>query len=340
MKNMKKEFFLVAGLMAFIFNLNSCNAQQPIGTNLLQLDKIIPLPNIKGRIDHLDINLKTQVLYVAALGNNTLEAVDLRSGKILHSITGLDEPQGVGYIPQQCEIFVANGGNGECYFYNAKTFDKTGTIKLSGDADDVRYDSANKKIYVGYGEGGMAVIDAITHKQIADVKLPAHPESFQIDSKQHLLFVNVPGAKAVGVVSLDEMRLTDHWLSRTYSANFPMAIDTSHQRIFVGYRHPAKLVVFNSKSGEVISENNMASDADDLYFDYITSQIFVSGGSGHINIFKQQDANSYILVGNISTRSGARTSLLIPSLNLFILAERAEGGKPANLSVYKVARIL
>ena len=110
----------------------------------------------------------------------------------------LNEPQGVGYIPQLQEIFIANGGNGDCYFYNARSFEKLATIHLGSDADDVRYDSLERKIYVGYGRGGIAIIDADKHKQTADVKLPAHPESFQIDKKLNLLFVNLPDAHMVG----------------------------------------------------------------------------------------------------------------------------------------------
>ena len=128
----------------------------------MQLTKTISLPGIKGRIDHLDINLKDQIAYIAALGSDAVEVVDLNNSKVLHSITGLDEPQGVGYIPQHNEIFIANGGNGDCYFYNATTFAKVATIHLKSDADDVRYDSIDRKIYVGYGSGGIAIISADT----------------------------------------------------------------------------------------------------------------------------------------------------------------------------------
>jgi len=290
-----------------------CEAQTTFGNKYLNLEKSIVMPNVKGRIDHLDVNLKDQLVYVAALGNNTLEVADLRSGKIMHSISGLDEPQGVGYIPQYNEIFVANAGNGDCYFYNAKSFEKTATIHLSSDADDVRYDSVDKKIYVGYGEGGIAVIDAETHKQIADITLPAHPESFQIDKKMGLLFVNVPKSNIVGVIDLKQAKLLNKWQRDSPSANFPMAIDTNNARVFVGYRHAPRLIVYDAKTGSEVSSNEMTGDADDLYYDQKTKEIIISGGDGYISIFKQQDSNTYGQIANISTSKGARTSLLIPS---------------------------
>ena len=173
---------LIAGLVTF----TGCQAQES-GTQLLKLENEIALPNVKGRIDHIDINSKDQIAYIAALGNNTLQVVDLKSGKVTGSITGLNEPQGVAYIEKHQELLVANGGTGECGFYNALTLKKTGSIKLADDADDVRYDAETDRIYVGYGSGGIAIIDAASHQRIGDIALPAHPESFQLDTKVEIL---------------------------------------------------------------------------------------------------------------------------------------------------------
>ncbi len=328
----KRPLFIL--LVILSSNLCGCNAQAPFGTHLLQLNKTIPLAEVKGRIDHLDVNLKDKIVYMAALGNNSLEVVDISTGKLIHSIKGLDEPQGVGYIPQKNEIVVANGGSGDCYFYDAGNFNKVATLHLGSDADDVRYDSAEKKIYIGYGKGGIAVIDADSHQLIGDVKLPAHPESFQLDKKLNLLFVNLPDAHLVGVVDLKQLKLADRWERSTPSANFPMAIDTIHHRVLVGYRHPARLVVYDSQTRKELAANEMTGDADDLYYDANTGEVLVSGGEGAISIFQQQGDNIYRQIANIPTRSGARTSLLVPELKVFVVAARAVSGKPAELLVY------
>ncbi len=208
--------------------------------------------------------------------------MDLASGKVLHSIKGLDQPQGVGYIPQTQEIIVANGGTGDCYFYNARTFEKVATVQLGADADDVRYDSAAQKIYIGYGNGGIAVIDAGSHKQVGDIKLPVHPESFQLDKGLDRLFVNLPDAHRGGVVDLKQSLLVGKWENSEGSANFPMALDTARHRVLVGYRHPARLVVYDARSGKLLSSGEMTGDADDLYYDYATGRVFVSGGAGAV----------------------------------------------------------
>jgi DNA-binding beta-propeller fold protein YncE len=327
---MKRLQFIL--LFCFLYtSMLSCNGQKSFGSNQLTLQKSISMPGVKGRIDHLDANLEDQTVYVAALGNNSLEAVNFKSGKLIHSITGLSEPQGVAYIPQTKEIMVANGGNGECKFYNAKTFANTATINLGSDADDVRYDSIGQRIYVGYGDGGIAIIDAVKHQKIAYIKLPAHPEGFQLDKQLGKLFVNVPDADEIDVIELETFSVVNKWKAK-YSANFPIAIDENRHIVFVGYRRPGKLVAINAGTGKIISETELVSDTDDLFFDEHTGKIYASGGGGAINIYSFENSR-IVPVASIPTRSGARTSLLIPQLNIFVLAERA-GDEPAQLQVY------
>jgi hypothetical protein len=313
---------------------NNCKAQEK-GKQLLTLQKEIVLTNVKGRIDHIDINLEDQIAYIAALGNNTLEIVDLKNGKVTGAISGLDEPQGVAYISKHQEIFIANGGTGECGFYNALSLKKTGSIKFSDDADDVRYDAEADKIYVGYGSGGVAIIDGKSHKQIGDIKLPSHPESFQLDVKANKLWVNLPGSGVVGVADLKQLKLIAKWSKLLPRANFPMAYDGVQHRIIVGYRLPAKLIIYDSDTGKEIFTAPMVGDVDDLYWDAKNKQVYISGGSGAVNIFKQTGNATYQKIADIKTRNSTRTSLFIPELSLFLIAARADGDQQATLLVYK-----
>lgn len=339
MKYFLLQIFLFASCCSFL----GCKGQSTFGENYLKLAKIISLPGVRGRIDHLDINLEDQVVYIAALGSNTLEVIDLNSGKILKSIPGLDEPQGIAYIPQSHEIFVANGGNGECYFYNAGTFERIAAIHLKSDADNVRYDSVENKIYVGYGRGGIAIIDAQTKKQIADIKLPDHPEGFQVNRKLNLLYVNVPGASLISILDLTKLKPVRD-LSKDYRpGNFPMALDSSGNILFIGYRHPGKLVVMNATSGHRISVSELTNDSDDLFYEEITKRIYVSCGGGYtnqgyINIFQLEGEGKYVQIANIPTRNGARTSLLVPQLHLFLVCEPSISEHDGELMVYQVQK--
>ena len=327
---------IIAGIP--VCGLQTAKAQPGSGKRYMRFKKEILLPGVKGRIDHIDFNVAGQVAYVAALGNNTVEVVDIANGKVTGSIKGLDEPQGVAYISKHKEIFVANGGTGECNFYNAADLKKTGRIKLSDDADDVRYDADADQIYVGYGSGGVAIIDAVTHKQVGNIALPSHPESFQLDAKEGKLWVNLPGSGAIGVASLKQKKLVRKWPRLLPRSNFPMAYDAEQHRLIVGYRLPAKLIVYDSENGAELFSAPMAGDADDLYWDKANKVIIVSGGDGSINVFEQTAKDSYEQILGLGTRDGARTSLLVPELGIYLIAARARGDEQAALWVYKVKR--
>src|SRR5262249_43083255 len=161
------------GVMSLTVN---AHAGEPTPLRLVQT---IPLPNVEGRIDHMAVDLKGKRLFVAALENNTIEVLDLRAGKRIHSITGLHEPQGVGFIPEFNKIFIANGKGGACDVFDASSFKLIKSVKFSDDADNIRYDAAARRVYVGYGSGGVWVIDsaargigALSSRRCAPSSLP------------------------------------------------------------------------------------------------------------------------------------------------------------------------
>src|SRR5262249_31182753 len=147
----------------------------------LKLVQTIPLGMVEGRIDHMSADVKGQRLFLAALGNNTLEVVDLVQGRQVRSLAGLREPQGVVYVPALDQIVVANGNDGTVRTFDAKSFTTVSSVKVGDDVDNVRYDSAGARVVVGFGAGALGFVDVRTHKVVGTVKVSAHPESFQIE---------------------------------------------------------------------------------------------------------------------------------------------------------------
>ncbi|MDO9186233.1 MAG: YncE family protein [Bacteroidia bacterium] len=340
MKNysLKTIVLLLTGTFLFLNCSNTINVNGHLKNEqeYLILEKVIPLPNVSGRIDHIAINIKKHIAYIAALGNNSVEIVDLKKGEVIRSIKNLAEPQGIIYIEESNSFFVANGGSGECDVFNATSFEKSTSLKLAGDADNVSYDTADKKIYVGYGSGGIAIIDATTFKLITEIKLSGHPESFQIDKTAKKIFVNVPDEQQIEVIDLEIKLVTDKWQLTEAKANFPMALDETNHRLFVGCRHSPKLLIIDTQTGKTISSLDIDSDVDDIFYDKNSKQIYLSCGGGYIDILKQKDANNYELVSKISTRSGARTCLLVPELKQLLLSVPSSMKKNAELHVYNI----
>ena len=300
----------------------------------LRLKNTVLLPGVEGRIDHLAIDLDNQRLFVAALGNNTVEVIDVRSAKRVHSITGLAEPQGVLYQPDKKRLFVANAKDGTIRIFDAVTFRPVRSVELGDDADNIRMDAATRRIYVGYGSGALAALDADGNK-VADIKLDAHPESFQLEKAGARIFVNLPSSKKVAVIDRKKGAIIANWRTDDASANFPMALDEGNGRLFIVCRRPASMLVLDTKSGAVIAKLAAVGDCDDVFYDQSHKRIYASGGEGAIGVYQQQDAGHYSEMGRIQTVKGARTSLFVPELNTLFLAVRRQGNDAAAIRIYE-----
>lgn len=304
-------------------------------TEPLKLASVVPLPKVKGRIDHLSIDVKGQRLFVAALGNNTVEVVDVKGSKLLHTIPGLEEPQGIAYLPKMNRLFVANGGDGSLRLFDANSFALLKTISYGDDADNVRYDASADRVFVGYGSGALGVTGPDGTK-LGDIGLDAHPESFQLDPDGVRIYVNVPRTRKITVVDRKVQKVIATWTTGGPQANYPMALDGDNHRLFVVCRNPARMVVLDIATGKVVAALPVVGDSDDVFYDAARKRIYAIGGEGAITVFHQQDADHYQEIAKISTAKGARTGLFSPDLRRLFIAARRNGAEPAAIRIYNV----
>lgn len=294
-----------------------------ISSRAQTLVKTIPLPGVVGRIDHFALDAQGQRLFMAALGNNTVEVIDLAAGKRIRSIGDCSEPQGLALVPGANRLFIANGGGGVVKMLDGSDFKTLKTFGDLPDTDNVRYDAQANLIYVGCGDGALAVIGATNGELIAKIPLAGHPESFQLEKNGNRIFVNVPSAQQIAVIDRIKNKVVATWPMNEFRANFPMALDEADHRLFVGCRRPARLVVLNTASGKKISDVEIDGDTDDVFYDASRKQIYVSCGAGFIDVIAQRDADKFDLRERISTTSGARTSFFSPDRGELYLAVRA-----------------
>ncbi len=299
----------------------------------LVLETKIPLGPVSGRIDHLGIDLKRQRLFVAELGNDSLGVVDLAASKVLRTITGVSEPQGVASVPSADNVYVANGGDGSVWALHGDDLAPIGRIELGDDADNVRVDAQHSRVLVGYGKGAIALIDPASRTKVTDIRLKGHPESFQIDETGRQLFVNVPDAGEIEVIGL-AAEGTRFLPTEGLRANFPMAIDRDARRVLVVFRSPPTLMALSSQDGRVAARIDTCSDADDVFVDGKRRRAYVSCGEGVVDVLEQR-ATCYGRVARVPTVWGARTSLFVPELDRLYVAVRARSHEPAAIWVFR-----
>jgi YVTN family beta-propeller protein len=324
---------MIAFTLALLAAQDHATAQSP-DTSGLKLEAKIALGNVNGRIDHMAIDLARQRLFVAELGNNSVGIIDLNGHKVIRTLEGLKEPQGVAYLPATDTVYAANAGDGSVQLFRGPDYAPAGQIDLGDDADNIRLDIPANRIVVGYGSGGLAVIDPASSRKVADIPLSVHPEGFQLDPGSSRIWVNLPKAQAIAVVDRQTGRQTATWPMQTAGGNFPMALDQAAQRVLVAFRNPAKLGAFSMDDGSVIASPDICGDADDLFVDAKRHRVYISCGEGFIDVLDSAE-RSYRRIARIATVAGARTSLFVPKIDRLILAVRASGGEPAAVWVFQ-----
>jgi hypothetical protein len=304
----------------------------------LQLEEQVPIPNVAGRLDHFSADVKRKRLFVSALGNNTVEVVDVFAGRDIHSIQGLREPQGVLYVSNVDKLYVANAGDGKVNVYDGTTYTLRKSIELGDDPDNIRFDPSSQEVLVGFGEddGGIATIDPATDEVRGRVlKTGGHPESFQVEASGNHIFVNVPDAGNV-VESIDRKTgAVAKWPLKNLRGNYAMALDEESHRLFTVTRKTPMLVVLNTQTGVEVARLRAAGECDDVFFEATRKRIYEIGGEGFISVFQQEDPDHYSLIQNVPSTIGVRTGFWFAKRDRFYVGVPAKGNEPAQVWTYE-----
>jgi DNA-binding beta-propeller fold protein YncE len=318
-----------------IMSIGLVSIQALSGQEPLTVVRAIELSGVEGRIDHLAIDTAAQRLFVAALGNNTVEILNLQETRPLKSLLGFREPQGLAFLPDLKRIAVANGQGDGVQMIDTDTYRVLSAVRLGDDSDNVRYDATAKRLFVGFGSGAVAAIDPQSGQVLGQAKLSGHPESFQLERSGVRAFVNVPAADQIAVIDRNTMKVTGTWPLTTAKANFPMALDEANHRVFVGCRRPARVLIYDTTTGQEGGSFDIVGDTDDLWYDAARKRLYVSGGEGFIDVFQEQEVGRFDRMAHVATAAGARTSLFAADQNRLYLAVPHRGTQKAEIRIYE-----
>jgi DNA-binding beta-propeller fold protein YncE len=326
---------------SFLLFATSVPAQKPSNDEYapLFLARIIPIPDVQGRFDHMSVDDSTNRVFAAVYGNDSVEVLDTARARRIESIqAGFIKPQMAEFLQGLNRIVISNEGDGLCKIIDATTYKLIDTVKFPGDADQIRYDPATKRVYVGYGDGAIGMFDATTDKRIeGDFELGAHPESFQLEENGPKVFVNLASISEIAVIDRNTRKI-EKWKLEEAGTNFPMALDEKDHRLFVDARRPARLLVLNSDTGKVVASLPGASDSDDMSYDATRKRIYVPSGEGFIFVYQQVDPDHYERIAKIPSAIGARTGGYFGQVgkhNSFYLAVPARANRGAELWIYE-----
>ena len=315
------------------------SAKQP-----LRLVQTISIPNVKGRLDHMDVDVKGKRLFVAGLENGTFEVVDLEAGKWVRSIPGFKKPQGALVVSEFNKLFIASGDDGMLRVFRGDTLELLDSIHLEPGPNRVVYEPKSKLVYVGYGGkdagkdyGAVGIIDARNNKLVGAIRVVAHPSELLLDRAGTTLFVFISIANQLQVIDTNKRQVLSTW---PVTSQHPgdAAFDESASRLFIGTHTPPEMIAMDSNSGKEVAHLPTAEGMDGVYFDAGRKRVYVSGGrdlpAGFVYVYQQLNSDHYEITGKIPTQGGAGTSFWSPDLNRYYVAAPANGKEEAAILIY------
>jgi DNA-binding beta-propeller fold protein YncE len=340
---MKK--FVCVSVTAVLFLSAFISRAKPQEKAPLRLVQTIPMPNVKGRIDHMDVDVKGKRLFVAALENGSLEVIDLAAGKWSRSIPGFKKTQGVAYIPSLNKVFVASGDDGMLRVFRGDSMELLDSIKLDLGPNRVTYDPHKNILYVGYGGkdagqdyGEVGIIDAKTDKHLGDIRVDAHPSELLLDKSGKTLYVFVSLSSKVQVVDTQKREVVSTWMVSS-QRNGDGAFDENTHRLLIGTRTPPQMIAMDSATGKEVASLPTVEGMDGVYFNAAQKRVYISGGRdndvGYVFVYQQKDADHYDVIGKIPTRPGAGTSFWSPELKRYYVAAPAHDNEDAAILVFE-----
>jgi hypothetical protein len=335
---------LLAGIaLSVMLPLMAADGQRAFGTDgaskpagSLELTQTVSLPQLRGGFNHLAADAKRGRFYVTAPGEKKLAVVDLRAGKVLRVLT--DVPASAAKYLADLDVVCLSGGGG-ITFLSGESLTPLGKVALYSAVDELQYDANEHRLYAGVMDAakpGIAVIDAGARQLIETINLPAKPQGFVLEDNGPHLYANTPGAQQVTVVDRKIRAIVAQWKLNDAKSNYPIALDETNHRLFVGCRRPPCLLVLDTASGKKVAQVETGGDADDMSFDPNEKRVYLACGDGVIStIVETTDADHFKTLPDVQTVEDARNSLFVPELKTFFLAVPPQKQAAAELRAYR-----
>lgn len=301
----------------------------------------LALPGVAGRIDHFSADVRGRRLFISALGNHTVEVVDLTAGKWLRRLPGVKKPQGECYVGRLEKLFTADGADGDVKVYGGSNLRLVASIPLDLGPDAETYDPVTRRLYVGYGGedagksyGEVGIIDAVSDRHIGDVRTSAHPGALLVARPGQTLYITVPKSQEIAQIDARAGRIVAIWKAKAGKPD-SLAYDGARRRLFVGTRSPAQIEVFDAASHRWITSLPSVGLMDGLFYDATHRRIYASGGDGYVAVYRQLSADRYEELARVPTGANARTSLWVQGLDQYYVAVPAGAAGSAAVLVFQ-----
>ena len=309
----------------------------------LKLVQTFKLPvDVKGNFDHFAIDLAGNRLFATPEAYKAVLVFDLKTGKLIHKITGIEKPHAILYREDLKRLYVTDGDAGDVKIVDSDSYAILSSVKLLEDSDSIGYDAVTKYLYIDNGGGDvhqtysmLSVVDTTAGKKVADIKVDGDTlEAMVLEKSSNRIFLNNKAKSQVDVIDREKRTLITSWPITMAKTNVAMAYDEANHRLFVACRSGG-IVVLDTQSGKEITVLAITKGVDDLVFDPASKRLYASC-DGDASVYEQTSPDKYKLLGKVPTGPLARTALLVPQLSRYFVAVPQHGTSNAEIQVFEV----
>jgi DNA-binding beta-propeller fold protein YncE len=334
-----KKWLLMLGMVFVAFGVYG-RSQQNEPLKLVQTIKLPP--DVKGHFDHFEIDLKNQRLFATPEDYKAVLVFDLKTGKLIHTIRGVDKSHALLYREDTNRLYVTDGEAGDLKIFDATTYAPVSSVKLLEDADSIGYDPNTKYLYIDNGGGDvhqtysmLTVVDTTTAKKVADIKIDGETlEAMALEKSSPKIYVNNKAKNQVDVVDREKREVIASWPVTKCKAPVAMAFDEANHRVFVACRD-GNVAVLDTQSGKEVTSLSITKGVDDAVFDPASKRLYTAA-DGNVDVYEQTDPDNYKLLAKVPTGPVGRTAKLVPELNRYFVAVPQHGTSSAEILVFEV----
>jgi DNA-binding beta-propeller fold protein YncE len=298
--------------------------------------------DIKGNFDHFGVDLKGNRLFATPEGYKAVLVFDLKTGKPIHTITGIGKPHAILYREDLNRIYVTDGDAGDLKIFDGKNYALLSSVKLLEDADSIGYDPKTNYLYIDNGGGDvhqtysmLSVVDTTAGKKLTDIKIDGDTlEAMSLESSSPKLYVNNKAKNQVDVVDRDKHAIVASWPVTKCKTNVAMAFDESDHRLFIACR-TGQIAVLDTQSGKETTALPITKGVDDITYDPASKRLYAAC-DGNVDVYQQSGPDQYKRLAQVPTGPLARTARLVPELNRYFVAVPQHGTDPAKILVFDV----
>jgi len=298
---MKKSVLLFASILT-VLSVTVLHGQNT-GSEYKIVDKI-SLPT-DGGWDYLSVDEAGSRLFVSH--SAIVQVVDLKTGKLAGTVNETPGVHGIAIAPDLNKAFISVGRSALVKVINLQTLEVIADVKVTGqNPDAIIYDQFSKRVFTfNGGSSNSTVLDAVTNVVVGTIALEGKPEFPASDGKGKM-YVNIEDKSLISVIDVKSMKVEKSWPIAPGEEASGLAIDNENHRLFAVCSNKL-MVVVDAINGHVITSLPIGGGCDGVKFDPGMKRAYSSNGEGTMTVVQEINKDSFKVLENVPTMSGART---------------------------------